>query len=281
MKFSNILKFPSVSRLSKRVWCLTGRQYLIITYQSDAQAIRAALPKPLQADGSNTVQFVFAATPGEPGRGSSVESGLVIPARFNGLPVNFNAQLYVNDDLSLLGGHEIWGFPKMPAYPRLLSMTDELAGVIEYGEHAVAIGTMGYGNQYGLHASRDYQRSSQDEIATQMSKTHVNLKIIPDVDGSPALAQLVAYQFANIAVRDAWSGPARLNFTRHPSVPVAELPVKSVLGGVHFVADLTLPLGRVLHDYRPARRERTRAHRTGIAPGRAPSFTLDTFALHT
>jgi acetoacetate decarboxylase len=33
---------------------------------------------------------------------------------------------------------------------------------------------------------------------------------------------------------------------------VADLPVHRVLGGLHFIADLTLPYGRVLHDYRKA-----------------------------
>jgi acetoacetate decarboxylase len=30
---------------------------------------------------------------------------------------------------------------------------------------------------------------------------------------------------------------------------VADLPVRSMLGGLHFIADLTLPYGRVIHDY--------------------------------
>jgi len=30
---------------------------------------------------------------------------------------------------------------------------------------------------------------------------------------------------------------------------VADLPVKRIVGGRHFIADLTLPWGRVLHDY--------------------------------
>ncbi|HEX3497686.1 MAG TPA: acetoacetate decarboxylase, partial [Stellaceae bacterium] len=29
----------------------------------------------------------------------------------------------------------------------------------------------------------------------------------------------------------------------------ADLPVRQVIGGRHMIADLTLPFGRVLHDY--------------------------------
>ena len=33
------------------------------------------------------------------------------------------------------------------------------------------------------------------------------------------------------------------------NAPVADLPVRRVVGGHHFKADLTLPYGRIVHDY--------------------------------
>jgi acetoacetate decarboxylase len=84
-----------------------------------------------------------------------------------------------------------------------------------------------------------------------MSKTQVNLKIIPDIDGTSAIAQLVAYNLTDIQVKGGWSGPAQLH--AHVNAPVADLPVKWALGGLHFIADLTLPYGRVLHDYKKPR----------------------------
>ena len=33
------------------------------------------------------------------------------------------------------------------------------------------------------------------------------------------------------------------------NAPVADLPIRRIVGGRHFVADLTLPYGSVLHDY--------------------------------
>jgi acetoacetate decarboxylase len=35
----------------------------------------------------------------------------------------------------------------------------------------------------------------------------------------------------------------------HVNAPVADLPVRRIVGAHHFIADLTLPYGRVLHDY--------------------------------
>ena len=76
--------------------------------------------------------------------------------------------------------------------------------------------------------------------------------LYPDVDGSLAIAQLVGYNLSDIQVQGAWSGPARLHLVPHVNAPVADLPVRRVSGGVHFIANLTLPYGRVLHDYKAA-----------------------------
>jgi acetoacetate decarboxylase len=54
----------------------------------------------------------------------------------------------------------------------------------------------------------------------------------------------------------------------HVNAPVADLPVRRVLNGTHFIADLTLPYGRVLHDYL---HERSEAHG---ARTRQPHATL-------
>jgi len=35
----------------------------------------------------------------------------------------------------------------------------------------------------------------------------------------------------------------------HVNAPVADLPIRQIIGGKHFVGDLSLPHGRVLHDY--------------------------------
>ena len=66
---------------------------------------------------------------------------------------------------------------------------------------------------------------------------------------SPEKLAEVEQELADIQVHGAWSGPARLHLVPHVNAPVADLPVRSMLGGLHFIADLTLPYGRVIHDY--------------------------------
>jgi acetoacetate decarboxylase len=76
------------------------------------------------------------------------------------------------------------------------------------------------------------------------------IMVVPGVDDVPAIVQLVGYNLTDIQVKDAWSGPARLALLPHVNAPVADLPVKRVIGAVHFIADLTLPYGGVLYDYK-------------------------------
>jgi acetoacetate decarboxylase len=253
MNLSDVLQLPSMPAASpsypRGPYRFLHREYLIITYECDPAAIRAALPEPLEPNGSNTVLYEFIRMPDSAGFGDYTESGIVIPARLAGEPINFTAQMYLDDEPPIAGGREIWGFPKKHAKPLLEVRADTLTGTLEYAGVQVAVGTMGYKHQHLLYDVEGRKACSSDSIVQKMGKTQVNLKLIPHVDGTPAIAQLVGYNLEDIQVQGAWSGPARLHLVPHVNAPVADLPVKRVLGGLHFIADLTLPYGRVLHDY--------------------------------
>lgn len=254
MKESEILNLPSMPMASpsypKGPYRFINREYMIITYQSDADAIRQALPEPLQPDGSNTVHYEFIKMPDSAGFGNYTESGIVIPALYNGEHVNFTAQMYLDDEPPIAGGREIWGFPKKHAHPKLEVIHDTLTGKMTYADVLVAVGTMSYKHENIICDVNNRYACDPTVIVEKMSKTQVNLKLIPDIDGSLAIAQLVAYNLADIQVKGAWSGQARLQLHAHVNAPVADLPVKKTLSGLHFIADLTLPYGRVLYDYK-------------------------------
>jgi len=254
MKAEEILQLPSMPLASpsypRGPYRFIDREYMIIMYESDPEAIRAALPEPLEPDGSNTVHYEFIRMPDSAGFGDYTESGVVIPALFNGEHVNFTAQMYLDNEPPISGGREIWGFPKKHAKPKLAVVHDTLTGTLEYAGVQVAVGTTGYKHQHLLYDVQGRKACSTESIVNKMGKTQVNLKLIPDVDGQLAIAQLVGYNLTDIQVKGGWSGPARLHLVPHVNAPVADLPVRRVVGALHFIADLTLPYGRVLHDYK-------------------------------
>jgi acetoacetate decarboxylase len=256
MNVEEILHLPSMPAASpsypRGPYRFVDREYFIVTYESDPDAIRQALPEPLEPAPGNQVLYEFIAMPDSSGFGDYTESGIVIPALFKGEPINFTAQMYLDDEPPISGGREIWGFPKKYANPKLAIVHDTLTGRLEYAGQPVAIATMGYKHENLLTVGNDLAHidaKHHEKLVAKLSKTQCNLKLIPDVDGNLAIAQLVAYNIQDISVKGAWSGPARLHLIPHVNAPVADLPVKKVLGGVHFIADLTLPFGRVIYDY--------------------------------
>jgi acetoacetate decarboxylase len=216
------------------------REYLLIHYETDPEALRAFLPEPLEPDG-NDVYFEWMKMPDSSGFGDYEESGCGIAALFNGTKCNYSVMMYLDDEPPTTGGREIWGFPKKYGVPRLKVVKDTLTGTLFYDEESVAMGTMSY-KPISL-ADR------LDEVAKGIAKLNVNLKLLPDVDGKPKVAQLVGYNLEDIVVHGAWDGPARLHYVPHVNCRVADLPVKRIVGGRHQLVDFVLPYGRVLHDY--------------------------------
>ena len=94
-----------------------------------------------------------------------------------------------------------------------------------------------------------HQAFDLNKTRESLSAPNFLLKIIPHVDGTLRICELVRYVCADISVKGAWQGPAALELFHHALAPVAALPVLEVLSGVHVVSDLTLNLGTVVHDY--------------------------------
>ena len=226
-----------------------NREYFTITYESDPDAIRQALPEPLEPAKGNLVAYEFIKMPDSSGFGDYTESGIVIPCLFEGEEVNFTCQMYLDDEPPLTGGREIWGFPRKYGHPELKVIHDTLTGILKYDEELVAMGTMSYKTENLISNPMHAEMRDPKKIIQKLTKTQINLKLIPSVDGSLAIAQLVAYNMCDATVKGAWSGHARLHLVPHVNAPVADFPVRKVIGGSHFIADITLPYGRVIHDY--------------------------------
>jgi acetoacetate decarboxylase len=94
------------------------------------------------------------------------------------------------------------------------------------------------------------------QVKTSLAAPNFLLKLIPHVDGTPRICELVEYHLEDLRIRGAWTGPAALDLSPHALAPVAELPVLEIVSAIHIVADLTLGLGKVVHDYlqQPIRR---------------------------
>ena len=215
-----------------------NREFLIVTYRTDLDALRAVVPEPLQVT-DPIVKYEFIRMPDSTGFGDYTESGQVIPVSFEGQKGGYVHSMYLNDESPIAGGRELWGFPKKLASPSLTVERDTLLGTLDYGPVRVATATMGYKHQaLDLAAIKD-----------SMLAPNYLLKIIPHVDGGPRICELVRYFMTDVTVKGAWTGPAALELAHHALAPVAQLPVLEVISGTHILSDITLGMGSVIYDY--------------------------------
>jgi acetoacetate decarboxylase len=216
----------------------TNREYLNITYRTDPDAMRAVVPEPLTV-GEPLVRFEVMRMPDVTGLGSFTESGQILRVEHDGEPADYLHSMYVDSLASIASGREISAFPKKLGAPRLYVDTDTLVGTLDYGSLRVATATMGY-----KHRPMDEQ-AARDEIG---APTYA-LKIMPGYDRRQRICELVRMQITDMTIKGAWSGPARLQYFEHVLAPLADLPVREVVGASHILTDLNLGRASVVYDY--------------------------------
>jgi len=220
-----------------------NREFVVISYRTDPEILRAVVPEPLEVVG-DTVNYEFIRMPDSTGFGDYTETGQVIPVRFKDAKGEVQEggyvhAMYLDDNSPIAGGREIWGFPKKLASPKICHENETLVCTLHYGSVLCVSATMGY-----KHRPVDH-----DAVLKGMKAPNFMLKIIPHVDGTPRICELVRYYLEDITLKEAWTGPAALGLFPHALCDVARLPVREVVSALHFKADLTLGLGTVAFDY--------------------------------
>lgn len=216
------------------------REYLIITYETDLEALRAVVPEPLKIL-EPLVKYEFIKMPDATGFGDYTESGQVIPVEFEGKRGNYTHVMFLDDLSPIVAGREIWGFPKKLGFPSLKIDSDTVLGTLKYNSVDVAIGSMTY----------KYKPVNCYKLAqVLMQEPNFLLKIIPNCNCKDLdICQLVRFFLTDVQVKEAWDGDVALQLFEHVNAPVARLPVKKVISGLHFKANLVLGVGEVVYNY--------------------------------
>ena len=238
---ANAYSMPFVSpSFPKGPYHFVNREFLIISYRTDIDALRAVVPEPLKVV-DPIVNFEFIRMPDSSGFGDYTESGQVIAViDEQGRHASYTHMMYLDDESPIAGGRELWGFPKKLASPKLEVTSDTLLGTLNYGPIRIANGSMGY-----KYETLD-TKVEQEKMA---STPNYLLKIIPHIDGTARICELNRYYTQNVNVKGAWTGPARLELFHHALAPIADLPVLEIIGAKHLLCDLSLGYGEVAFDY--------------------------------
>ena len=111
--------------------------------------------------------------------------------------------------------------------------------------------TLHFGTVLCVNATMGYKHRELDHSVVQhsLAKPNFMIKIIPHVDCTPRICELVRYYCEDVTVKGAWTGPAAIQLFEHAMCDVARLPVGEVVSANHYITDLTLGLGEVVFDY--------------------------------
>ncbi|WP_370948157.1 acetoacetate decarboxylase [Amycolatopsis sp. cg5] len=216
----------------------TNREYLNIVYRTDLEALRAVVPEPLKIE-EPLVRFEVMKMGDVSGYGPYTESGQAIPVTFDGEHGEYLHAMYLDNFAATASGREISAYPKTVGAPNLYADNGALVGTLDYGTLRVATATMGY----------KHNRLDLREAEAQITVPTFMLKIVPNYDGSPRVNELVRTEITDVVIKEAWTGPARLQLFEHVLAPLADLPVREVVSASHILTDLTLAPVKPVYDY--------------------------------
>ena len=216
----------------------TDREYLNIVYRTDPEALRAVVPEPLEID-EPLVRFEIMRMNDVSAYGPYTEAGQAIAVSFDGEHGEYLHAMYLDSFAATASGREVSAFPKVMGSPSLFPDSGALVGTLDHGTQRVATATMGY-----KHHPMDL-----DAARAEITVPTFMLKKIPHYDGSPRVAELVRTAISDVVVKQAWTGPARLQLFAHVLAPLADLPVLEIVSASHVLTDLTLAPVTPVYDY--------------------------------
>jgi len=184
-----------------------NREFVVISYRSNIDRLREVVPEPLEV-ASDTVAYEFIRMPDSTGFGDYTETGQVIPVRFktkDGVVQegSYVHAMYLDDDAPIAGGREIWGLPKKLANPKIAHEGDVVVCTLHYGSCVLA--TMGF----------KHREIDPAPLIKALARPNFMIKIIPHVDCTPRICELVRYYMEEVTVKAAWSGPAATQLFEH------------------------------------------------------------------
>jgi acetoacetate decarboxylase len=116
-----------------------------------------------------------------------------IPIKLAGQSGAFTHNMFLDAHAPISGGRQLWGFPQKLATPRLAVERDTLLGTLDYGLVRIATGAMGY----------KHRALGDAEAMRTLQEPGILLKVIPRVDGTPRICELVRYRLGDVILKGA------------------------------------------------------------------------------
>lgn len=230
-------------------------RWYIFFYRTDKDAVRRALPPPLEYI-SDIVEFWWSWNPvttcAAPNGITEVvtpfgEAGITIPAKYKDYKGGYFAYMWLNSDLALIRGREIWGYPKYFAQVDVVEYSDNFWMNVVHNRCLVA-------SAKGKFTNKDFPKPfwlEDPEWGRFVWRT------ITEPDGSKTQHVLVFQEptykgerrikVKQDSIRTAAPEDFDLLIQDTPYVnPATVLPVREIIGLFSFECDLVVPYSKIV-----------------------------------
>ena len=221
-------------------------EILVVDIKSTHEILRALVPEPLIPNTENIIKLYIAnLSLVKPANFSYPEAGLVIPVTYNdkrddnkNLEKFYVPILYLDQIGPIIGGREIYGFPKHEAEIEILRTPKFIHGIVKrHGEKIIDI--------------RMDLENRIEQISGERHWDALAYKRIPSVNlkNEYAVRQITSTTITTTKIHEQFSGKVTLNFYSTLSDPLGEIKVLDVGVGIFQIDDYIMPEGKVLYDY--------------------------------
>jgi acetoacetate decarboxylase len=220
-----------------------GVTLLTLCYRTAPDAIDRLLPPPLESTGDVVMIHLYQMADVDflgPVNECNVMVGARMDAAAGAVEGGYTTAQFLDSDAGLAHGREVHGQPKKFADVAIETRGDLSVGTVTRNGIDIITATLPY---------------KQRQADPAMMRRHfdfsenLNLKLIPHIDGRPAVQQLTARKLTDVETTECWTGPCTVELRPNAQAPVWRLPVVEPLEGFLWSTSFTLVEGRVVHDY--------------------------------
>jgi acetoacetate decarboxylase len=216
---------------------IKGVEMIHVSYRTAPEVIREVLPPPLEP-GPDALAAVYVARFAETDFGSPayLEGALFVQAKYKDVVGNYCLAMYVTDDIALVRGREVYGFPKKIGSIRLDGSGSSRKGTVERrGVVLLTVETEG-GESLPVESC-----PSVFKEPTLLFKFFIN----PECTGYDYNPRLVSVSLKETPTR-LEKCSASVTLGRSKVDPLHRVRVEEIVSAYYLEGDLELPPGRVL-----------------------------------
>lgn len=200
-------------------------------------AIRDLLPAPLRPSQMPLAGIMIGEMPCKE-TGTFMEAGLLVQCEFDNPETKepevavYFAYNYVNTDVAMASGREIWGYPRKLAKISLDWKGDTITGKVVRDKTTI------------FKASC----TMEDEGEWLDSGPNINAKVIPSPSGEGFDLAVLTAAYLEYTVKDGRSGEVKIKIQSGPRDDMSPVKIDTPMIGMYFDTDILVPPAKIIAD---------------------------------